>query len=72
MNLFETDFCRRTYMTKANRNKTIDISVENGAEYLNRCIKVNESISLFEIIDKTILGDIFEAPDGWEDAFPGT
>lgn len=46
---------------KAGRNKTIDISVKEGAEYLKRCIKVNrkqEDISL--LLDKTILGDTFK------------
>ena len=47
-------------MEKRERNKTIDISVEEGKEYLERCINVNEDISLSEIMDKTICGDSFE------------
>lgn len=47
-------------MTKAARNKTIDISVENGQEYLARCISINSPATLNNILDKTILGDTFE------------
>lgn len=42
---------------KAGRNKTIDISVEDGIQYLNRCIAINNKVQLTTIIDKTILGD---------------
>lgn len=45
---------------KADRNKTIDITVEEGRHYLDRCIKLSEQQSLDEIIDKTINGDTFE------------
>lgn len=46
---------------KAERNKTIDLTVEQGLRYLNRCISVNKQINEpHEIIDKTILGDTFE------------
>ncbi len=44
---------------KAERNKTIDISVDEGREYLERCITVEDSVSLDDILDKTILGDTF-------------
>ncbi len=44
---------------KANRNKTIDISVEEGKEYLNRCISLDSPADISEIIDKTIIGDSF-------------
>lgn len=50
-------------MTKAKsiRNKTIDLSVEEGQHYLDRCIIVNEPPKSSEfIINKTILGDSFE------------
>ena len=69
MNLFELEFNWRNNMTKADRNKTIDISVENGEVYLNRCIKVEDRVSLFEILDKTILGDSFEVIDYLPDKF---
>lgn len=45
---------------KAARNKTIDMSIEEGREYLNRCIKVEKPVALEEIQNKTILGDTFE------------
>ncbi len=45
---------------KAPRNKTIDTPVSAGAEYLARCIQVNQSLTdLSAITDKTILGDTF-------------
>lgn len=45
---------------KAARNKTIDLSVEEGKEYLDRCIKVNNVVATEYILDKTIVGDTFE------------
>ena len=45
---------------KADRNKTIDISVEEGEKYLEKCISVTKPASVEEIVDKTILGDTFE------------
>lgn len=46
---------------KSPRNKTIDISVDEGKAYLARCIEVNTmQSSVGSIIDKTILGDCFE------------
>ena len=42
---------------KAGRNKTIDISVDEGRQFLERCITVDQKIELTGIIDKTILGD---------------
>lgn len=44
---------------KSERNKTIDISVEDGKEYLDKCISVTEPKTTEEIIDKTIVGDTF-------------
>ena len=44
---------------KAERNKTIDFSVEEGRAYLDKCITVNQTAALDEIINKTILGDTF-------------
>lgn len=44
---------------KADRNKTIDMSVEEGKEYLGRCISLSEKTVLDVVIDKTILGDTF-------------
>ena len=48
---------------KAGRNKTIDISVEEGREYLKRCIKaenLQKKLKLSDVLDKTILGDSTE------------
>lgn len=45
---------------KAARNKTIDITVEEGKEYLKRCISISRKMSLENVIDRTILGDTFE------------
>ena len=45
---------------KADRNKTIDISVDEGACYLAKCISVNGAAKIDDVIDKTIMGDTFE------------
>lgn len=42
---------------KSLRNKTIDISVEDGRQYLDRCITVDRKVELKDIMDKTILGN---------------
>ena len=56
---------------KAGRNKTIDISIEEGRCYLNRCIHISEPCSLDIITDKTIVGDTFATlhllPEGFVD-----
>ncbi len=44
---------------KATRNKTIDISVEEGQFYLDRCISLAQKPSLANIINKSICGDTF-------------
>lgn len=44
---------------KADRNKTIDMSVEEGKEYLDRCLRISEKKTLEEVLDKTIIGDTF-------------
>lgn len=45
---------------KATRNKTIDISIEEGQDYLEKCITIKNNTSLANIINKTICGDTFE------------
>lgn len=45
---------------KAKRNKTIDITVEDGKEYLERCIDASKIKSIQDVMDKTIIGDTFE------------
>lgn len=42
---------------KAERNKTIDFSVEEGQKYLDKCITISKSTDINSIIDKTIIGD---------------
>lgn len=44
---------------KAARNKTIDMSVDEGREYLDRCVTVSGGEDISVITDKTILGDTF-------------
>ena len=44
---------------KSSRNKTIDTTVEQGQEYLARCISINTAQNVDAIIDKTIIGDTF-------------
>jgi len=43
---------------KAPRNKTIDISVEEGREYLDRCLRLSAPTE--HIIDRTVCGDSLE------------
>lgn len=45
--------------SKSEKNKTLNTSVEDGKDYLSRCITVTEDISLNEIKNKIILGDTF-------------
>ena len=56
---------------KAERNKTIDITVEEGKEYLDRCLKLEGATLPGDILNKTILGDTFEVlpllPEGFAD-----
>ncbi|MBQ8148044.1 MAG: site-specific DNA-methyltransferase [Lachnospiraceae bacterium] len=42
---------------KATRNKTIDISLEDGKEYLERCIAVEHSVTVSDICNQVIVGD---------------
>lgn len=45
---------------KSVRNKTIDITVEEGQQYLERCISVRQHMKLPDVLDKTILGDTMQ------------
>ncbi|MCI5601071.1 MAG: site-specific DNA-methyltransferase [Hallerella porci] len=45
---------------KAERNKTIDMTVEEGKIYLDRCVRLFEKAKLENILDKTIVGDTFQ------------
>ena len=42
---------------KSAKNKTIDISLTDGQEYLERCISVNRKTEVKNILNKTIIGD---------------
>ena len=47
---------------KSSRNKTIDITVEEGKDFLSKCIRINSKVaSVEDVVNKTILGDSFEA-----------
>ena len=47
-------------MGKVQRNKTIDTPVSEGAEYIARCIRIDNQVSdISSVIDKTVIGDIF-------------
>ena len=54
---------------KAPRNKTIDISVEEGKEYLDKCLPASEVAD--NVLDKVIIGDSFSVfdrlPNGFAD-----
>lgn len=45
---------------KSQRNKTIDFSLEEGQQYLDRCVRISSSVSLQDILDKTVYGDALE------------
>ena len=45
---------------KSKLNKTIDLTIEEGKVYLDRCIKINSRTDVGSILDKTLLGDTFE------------
>ena len=50
-----------TKKTKSPRNKTIDISIEEGKHFLDRTISLSDSLPLEDLENKTIVGDTFEA-----------
>ena len=45
---------------KAARNRTIDLSVEEGRMYLDRCLDIRTAAKLDEVRDRTVCGDTFE------------
>lgn len=45
---------------KAARNKTIDLTVEEGGAYLSRCITVEQPAVLSQVLDRTVCGDCFQ------------
>ena len=46
---------------KSPKNKTIDFSLEAGETYLARCISPENPVSIGEIINRTICGDMLRA-----------
>lgn len=46
---------------KSNRNKTIDISLSDGQDYLKRCLRLDELKGVKDVRDKVIVGDTFKA-----------
>lgn len=57
---------------KAKRNKTIDISIEDGKEYFDKCLKINGEVTQVGLIENKIInGDTFEIlpklPKGFAD-----
>ena len=46
---------------KAGRNKTIDMTVEEGKELLKECVTIEQAVVLSDILDKTVYGDTFSA-----------
>jgi len=45
---------------KAPRNKTIDISIDQGQSYLQRCIRLDKPAEPEHVLNRTILGDSFQ------------
>lgn len=45
---------------KANRNKTIDLTIEEGKKYLEKTITIDMNVDIQQIVNKTILGNTFE------------
>jgi len=56
---------------KAPRNKTIDLSVKDGKEYLDRCLILKDAAKKDQIKDRIIRGDLFRTasllPSGFAD-----
>lgn len=42
---------------KSSRNKTLELPLEHGQEYLRRCVRVTEPVSAEMVLDRTICGD---------------
>lgn len=47
-------------MMKSTLNKTIDISIDDGKQYLDKCITVESKMDLQSAINTTIVGDTFQ------------
>ncbi len=44
---------------KSDRNKTIDFDLEQGGQYLERCISLDMPVDIDAVLDKTVCGDSF-------------
>lgn len=47
-------------MMKSTLNKTIDISIDDGKQYLDKCITMESKMDLQSVINTTIVGDTFQ------------
>lgn len=45
---------------KAPRNKTIDFGLDEGKQYLDRCLRIEDPVDSGKIRNRTIVGDFFE------------
>ena len=54
---------------KSAKNKTIDISLTDGQEYLERCISVNRKTEVKNILNKTIIGDSLKVMEKFPRSF---
>lgn len=56
---------------KAGRNKTIDFPLEEGRQYLDKCVAIQTPAAPDQVLDRTILGDCLEVmpllPHGFAD-----
>ena len=48
---------------KSARNKTLELSVEEGQDYLRRCVRLSAPAGPEDILDRTICGDCLSAMD---------
>lgn len=51
------------------KNKTIDISLTDGQEYLQRCISVSRKTEVKNILNKTIIGDSLKVMEKFPRSF---
>lgn len=54
---------------KSAKNKTIDISLTDGQEYLQRCISVSRKTEVKNILNKTIIGDSLKVMEKFPRSF---
>ena len=54
---------------KSNRNKTLDMGVEEGKKFLDRCLFLSTKSCVSKITNKTICGDTLKTLDLLPDKF---